>query len=134
MDTITEAVVRQLVESPARASKGNRVAARQLVTALVGVREALGSDAHAFGVELALVCRKATLKRDTLWQREWGASVSKRPGRGNHHDSWAIREGYVRCDNNIRHRNGYQSYADTVLDTHPQWERNEYGHLRRKGA
>mgnify|MGYP005991720585 CR=1 FL=1 len=134
MDTITQAAVRQLVESPARASKGNRVAARQLVTALVGVREALGSDAHAFGVELALVCRKATLKRDTLWQREWGASVSKRPGRGNHHDSWAIREGYVRCDNNIRHRNGYQSYADTVLDTHPQWERNEYGHLRRKGA
>ena len=131
MDTITQAAVRQLVESPARASKGNPVAARQLVAALAGVK-ALGSDAYAYGIELALACRKATLKRDTEWQREWGASVSKRPGRGNHHDSWAIREGYIRCDNNIRHRNGYQSYADTVLDAHPQWERNEYGHLRRK--
>ena len=131
MDTITEAAVRQLVESPARASKGNRVAARQLVAALAGAK-ALGSDAYAYGIELALACRKATLKRDTEWQREWGSSVSKRPGRGNHHDSWTIREGYVRCDANIRHRNGYQSYADTVLDTHPQWERNEYGHLRRK--
>ena len=131
MDTITEAAVRQLVESPARASKGNPVAARQLVAALAGAK-ALGSDAYAYGIELALACRKATLKRDTEWQREWGSSVSKRPGRGNHHDSWTIREGYVRCDANIRHRNGYQSYADTVLDTHPQWERNEYGHLRRK--
>ena len=131
MDTITEAAVRQLVESPARASKGNRVAARQLVAALAGAK-ALGSDAYAYGIELALACRKATLKRDTEWQREWGASVSKRPGRGNHHDSWTIREGYVRCDANIRPRNGYQSYADTVLDAHPQWERNEYGHLRRK--
>lgn len=133
MDTITQAAVRQLVESPARASKGNPVAARQLVAALAGAK-ALGSDAYAYGIELALACRKATLKRDTEWQREWGASVSKRPGRGNHHDSWTIREGYVRCDANIRHRNGYQSYADTVLDTHPQWERNEYGHLRRKAA
>jgi hypothetical protein len=131
VDTITEAAVRQLVESPARASKGNPVAARQLVAALAGAK-ALGIDAYAYGIELALACRKATLKRDTEWQCEWGASVSKRPGRGNHHDSWAIREGYVRCDANIRHRNGYQAYADTVLDTHPQWERNEYGHLRRK--
>ncbi len=97
MDTITEAVVRQLVESPARASKGNRVAARQLVIALVGVREALGSDAHAFGVELALACRKDMLRRDTLWQREWGTKVSRRPARGNHHDSWSIRERYMRC-------------------------------------
>lgn len=133
MDTITQAAVRQLVESPARASKGNPVAARQLVAALAGAK-ALGSDAYAYGIELALACRKATLRRDTEWQREWGASVSKRPGRGNHHDSWTIREGYVRCDSGTRHRTGYQSYADTVLDTHPQWERNEYGHLRRKAA
>ena len=132
MDTITEAAVRQLVESPARASKGNRVAARQLVTALVGVREALGSDAHAFGVELALACRKDTLRRDTLWQRKWGREVSRRPHRGNHYDSWAAREKYVRCD--TRRTNEFQSFADTVLDTHPQWERNEYGHLRRKDA
>lgn len=133
MDTITQAAVRQLVESPARASKGNRVAARQLVAALAGAK-ALGSDAYAYGVELALACRKDTLKRDTEWQREWGTKVSRRPHRGNHYDSWAAREQYVRGDETIRNRGRYQSYANTVLDTHPQWERNEYGHLRRKAA
>ena len=126
MDTITEAAVRQLVESPARASKGNRVAARQLVAALAGAK-ALGSDAYAYGVELALACRKATLKSDTEWQRYWGTKVSRRPHRGNHHDSWAAREQYVRCDGTIRHRERYQSHANAVLDSHPDWERNEYG-------
>jgi len=96
VDTITEAAVRQLVESPARASKGNPVAARQLVAALAGAK-ALGSDAYAYGIELALACRKDTLKRDTEWQRYWGSKVSRRPARGNHHDSWSIRERYVRC-------------------------------------
>ena len=59
------------MESPARASKGNPVYAKQLVIALAGAK-ALGSDAHAYGVELALACRKDTLQRDTLWQRKWG--------------------------------------------------------------
>lgn len=35
--------------------------------------------------------------RQQLWQREWGSKVSRRPQRGNHHDSWATREAYVRC-------------------------------------
>lgn len=131
MDTITQAAVRQLVESPARASKGNRVAARQLVAALAGAK-ALGSDAYAYGIELALACRKATLRRDTEWQREWGMKVSRRPHRGNHYDSWAARETYVRCSN--KHPSDFQSHANTVLDSHPQWERSEYGHLRRKVA
>jgi hypothetical protein len=30
-------------------------------------------------------------------QRNWGSKVSRRPQRGNHHDSWATREAYVRC-------------------------------------
>ena len=130
MDTITEAVVRQLVESPARASKSNRVAARQLVAALAGAK-ALGSDAHAYGIELALACRQATLKRDTEWQREWGSKVSKRPSRGNHHDSWATRESYVRCSGRYP---DYIEYAHGVLADHPNWESGKYGGLKRKDA
>jgi|11BtaG_2_1085332.scaffolds.fasta_scaffold07401_5 hypothetical protein len=118
MDTITKAAVRNLVESPARASKGNPVYAKQLVAALAGAK-ALGSDAHAYGVELALACRKATLKRDTLWQRKWGTRVSSRPGRGNHHDSWATREAYVRCSGSHR---DYLEYAQTRLAEHPNWQ------------
>ena len=133
MDTITAAAVRQLVESPARASTFNRVSARQLAIALAGVRKALGSDAHAYGVQVALAARKSWLRYETIQQRQWGMEVSRRPHRGNHHDSWAAREQYVRCDRN--HRNDeFQSFADTVLDSHPKWERNQYGHLRRKGA
>ena len=118
MDTITKAAVRNLVESPARGSKGSLVYAKQLVAALAGAK-ALGSEAHAYGVELALACRKATLKRDTLWQRKWGTSVSRRPGRGNHHDSWAAREGYVRCSGNHL---DYMEYAQTRLAEHPNWQ------------
>jgi hypothetical protein len=32
----------------------------------------------------------------TLAQRSWQTKVSRRPARGNHHDSWSIRESYVR--------------------------------------
>lgn len=128
MDTITEAAVRQLVESPARASKGNPVAARQLVAALAGAK-ALGIDAYAYGIELALACRKATLKRDTEWQREWGTKVSKRPGRGNHHDSWATRESYVRCSGRYP---DYIEYAHGVLADHPNWESGPYNRWQRK--
>lgn len=118
MDTITKAAVRNLVESPARASKGNPVYAKQLVTALAGAK-ALGSDAHAYGVEVALACRKDTLQRDTLWQRKWGANVSKRPSRGNHHDSWATREAYVRCSGDYT---DFIEYAKTRLAEHPNWQ------------
>jgi hypothetical protein len=34
---------------------------------------------------------------EQLRQRNWGSKVSRRPQRGNHHDSWAIREAYMRC-------------------------------------
>jgi hypothetical protein len=33
----------------------------------------------------------------TRTQRKWQTNVSRRPQRGNHHDSWSIRESYVRC-------------------------------------
>ena len=34
--------------------------------------------------------------RITRWQREWQSKVSRRPQRTRHHDSWALRESYVR--------------------------------------
>ena len=128
VDTTTMVAVRQLVESPARASKGNRVAARQLVIALAGIK-GMGSDAYAYGIELALACRKATLKRDTEWQREWGTKVSKRPSRGNHHDSWATRESYVRCSGRYT---DYIEYAQGALADHPNWEYGPYNRWQRK--
>jgi hypothetical protein len=33
----------------------------------------------------------------TRVQRDWQTKVSRRPARGRHHDSWSIREKYVRC-------------------------------------
>jgi hypothetical protein len=43
-----------------------------------------------------LEARAANRTWVTVTQRKWQASVSRRPARGRHHDSWAIREGYVR--------------------------------------
>lgn len=47
----------------------------------------------------AMILRKRREHRTwvTLVQREWQTKVSRRPSRGRHHDSWSIREGYVRC-------------------------------------
>jgi hypothetical protein len=118
MDTSTMVAIRQLVETPARASKGNRVAARQLVMALAGIK-GLGAEAHAYGIELALACRQSTLTRDTLWQRKWGTNVSRRVARGNHHDSWATREAYVRCSGRY---SDHIEYAHSLINNHCDWE------------
>jgi hypothetical protein len=32
----------------------------------------------------------------TRTQRHWQAAVSRRPSRGRHHDSWTLRESYMR--------------------------------------
>jgi hypothetical protein len=47
--------------------------------------------------QLALDARRASLTWLTVTQRKWQTKVSRRPQRGNHHDSWSIREKYVRC-------------------------------------
>jgi len=117
-----QAVVKGMVESPARASKGNPVAARQLATAL-SVAKTWDTEAYAYAIELARACRKDTLRIATHWQRKWGAGVSRRVGRGRHDDSWAIREKYVRCGS--RH-NDYLGYAHSVLASHPAWEKRPY--------
>lgn len=41
--------------------------------------------------------RREWLTRHTVLQRHWQTKTSRRPQRGRHHDSWSIREGYVRC-------------------------------------
>lgn len=41
--------------------------------------------------------RKAWRTHQTLSQRKWQTNTSRRPQRGRHHDSWSIREKYVRC-------------------------------------
>lgn len=49
----------------------------------------------------AIVAARAQHK---LWyvrtQRSWQTRESRRPSRGRHHDSWSIREKYVRCHDN----------------------------------
>ena len=118
MDTTTMFAIRQLVESLARASKGNTVASKQLAIVLRGI-EGMGSDAHTYALHLVRLFRKDPLEWATLRQREWGSKVSNRPGRGNHHDSWATREKYVRCSGDYSH---FLPYAHSVLIKHPKWE------------
>ena len=52
------------------------------------------------GVPLDVVSRARAWYR--TWtietQRKWQASISRRPARGKHHDSWEIRERWVRCN------------------------------------
>lgn len=118
MDTTTMFAIRQLVESPARGSKGNVVASKQLALALRAVR-AMGQDAYEYALAIVLANRQGALATATAWQREWGSRVSKRPGRGNHHDSWAIREKYIRCHGSDT---DYIGYSNRVLTEHPGWE------------
>lgn len=47
-----------------------------------------------------LAVYRAERRRWLIWltttQRDWQTKVSRRPQRGRHHDSWAIRERYMR--------------------------------------
>jgi hypothetical protein len=45
-------------------------------------------------------------------QRTWQTRVSRRPMRGNHHDSWAIRESYVRGGNWTDHMQHSKEYKE----------------------
>jgi len=46
--------------------------------------------------QVILAKRAETRARDAAWQQKWATNVSRRPQRGRHHDSWSIREKYVR--------------------------------------
>ena len=47
-------------------------------------------------IELVISARDCHRKEVTICQRKWQSKVSRRPSRGRHHDSWEIREKYVR--------------------------------------
>jgi glutathione S-transferase len=55
-----------------------------------------GPEVYAQVLAYARARRAEWLRWLTLTQREWQSSVSRRPARGRHHDSWAIRESWVR--------------------------------------
>lgn len=58
-----------------------------------------GPDVYADILAHAIAQRAEWRTWLTLSQRKWQTNVSRRPQRGNHHDSWTIRERYVRCSN-----------------------------------
>jgi hypothetical protein len=47
-------------------------------------------------VRMILDARREGLRWQITTQRSWQTKVSRRPQRGRHHDSWRIREKYVR--------------------------------------
>ena len=66
---------------------------------LAGARAKYGPDsaeAQAIVTEIR-EAMKWNLNFATSSQQHWGARVSRRPLRGNHYDSWGMREKYVTC-------------------------------------
>lgn len=59
------------------------------------VAERAGCRAEA--VDFLRQRMRDNLEWHTLTQRKWQTSVSRRPSRGRHHDSWDIRERHVAC-------------------------------------
>lgn len=55
-------------------------------------------------IDAILLARKDYRKYILLTQQNWRTRGSRRPQRNAHHDSWAIRENYV------RQGNGYRDY------------------------
>ena len=64
----------------------------------LALRLARQTDCYDEVLEAILTARKEWRTHVTLTQRKWQTNVSRRPQRGNHHDSWTIRERYVRCN------------------------------------
>lgn len=59
--------------------------------------KSLSPDVYANVLAHAIQGRAEWRKWKLMTQRDWQTKVSRRPARGNHHDSWSIRERYVRC-------------------------------------
>lgn len=58
--------------------------------------KAYSPQMYALVLDTALTRRAEWRTRQVLNQRSWQSKVSRRPARGRHHDSWQIREKYVR--------------------------------------
>ena len=55
--------------------------------------------------------RFAWIDSTAVTQRRWQCRGSRNPKKGNHHDSWALREQYMRCSGSYR---DYMAYATEV--------------------
>jgi hypothetical protein len=70
---------------------------RDLVMQAMILREARRRDDYQWALS-EIMAKRAEYKLDIQrTQSSWATKVSRRPQRGNHHDSWAAREKYVRC-------------------------------------
>ena len=67
------------------------VSAKRVALALK-VAKMEGDEFYQYALACALQRRRERLSYETLLQRKWQTKVSRRPQRGRHHDSWAIRE------------------------------------------
>ncbi len=63
----------------------------------LAIRAAREVGLESVVTEIILAKRRESLIWFTRTQRDWQTKVSRRPARGRHHDSWSIRERYVRC-------------------------------------
>ena len=70
-----------------------------LVTAGALLREARRLGQYTEALRWLARARRDNLTTLTLRQRHWMTSTSRRPARGRHHDSWAIREKYTQIGN-----------------------------------
>lgn len=70
------------------------VSAKMTAIALRAAK-AEGHETYMLALGYALERRRQRLTYDTVTQRQWQTRVSRRPQRGNHHDSWSNREKYM---------------------------------------
>lgn len=78
-------------------------------------------------LEAILSKRQARRTADILKQRKWQTSVSRRPQRGNHHDSWLIREQYVTGRYSVSNRDAELLWYSTHPEAfRPKWVLNHF--------
>ena len=94
------------------------------IVAGIALAEARRRGTLADVQRVALDYRRANLNRTTTLQRQWQTKVSRRPQRGRHHDSWTIREGYVRAhrwiDDDVKR--GWQRWVNGLVAGFPGWK------------
>lgn len=66
---------------------------RAAIIGYLAIAERDGCRAEA--LDILRQALRINLEWHTLTQRKWQNNVSRRPQRGKHHDSWAIREKHV---------------------------------------
>lgn len=64
---------------------------------VMAIRDAKARGHYDMCMEALTMRRRQRLTTAIVTQRRWQSKVSRRPQRGRHHDSWAIREKYVTC-------------------------------------